>query len=563
MVLSRGDLESIFHTKLSPNRPVRGPYGYAYIPLKEGATPTRQKPFVMHGEKAEAYRKIVEDWIEKGFIERPARLGIEWSSAGMPVSKKSATFPWRGVVDVRGPNSQSRKCNYPLPTIEDVLVKQGKCHIFSKIDLKQAFHQQPLHPDSRPITCTHTPFGIFQWKVNVMGLKNSPIQFQQMMDDRLSPVKDVADAYIDDIIIGTRVEDGENIFEAHDRDVRRVLNLMNEEKLVADPEKCKFFVPEIEFCGHILGNGVRKPSPGRLCAIEKWERPRTITEMRAFLGFTNYHSIYVDNYSKIVARLQDKLKVPREIGKKGSKVKIPWDEEDQKAFEEVKKCLCSKLILQRVNPDKPFVLRVDASQYAVGACLEQLIDEERMPTVEDVRAQKTVPIAFVSRKLTEGQGKWVPREQETYAIIMALQKWQSWIGLQPILVLTDHQALESWAREVLDTPSGPIGRRARWHQILSRFDITVGYVPGRENCIADVLSRWAYPASQAFGDVSKHGSEKDREEVEKIMERERKDEKDCLIVEENTPLPTDGGDGGGIGAASEEGGKSIRTPPLF
>lgn len=126
-------------------------------------------------------------------------------------------------------------------------------------------------------------------------------------------------------------------------------------------------------------------------------------------------------------------------------MRIAWDGEDQKAFYQIKARLCSNLSLQRVNPDKTFVLRVDASGYAIGASLDQLMDEDRMPTVEDVRAKKTVPIAFLSRKLTEGQRKWVPREPETYAIIMALHKWQSWVGLQPILVLTDHQALERWA----------------------------------------------------------------------------------------------------------------------
>ena len=82
-----------------------------------------------------------------------------------------------------------------------------------------------------------------------------------------------------------------------------------------------------------------------------------------------------------------------------------------------------------------------------------------MPTVDDVRAKRTVLVAFMSRKLGRSQRNWVPREQETYAIILALQKWETWIGLQPVLVLTDHQALESWTKEVLDTPSGPIGRR--------------------------------------------------------------------------------------------------------
>ena len=170
-------------------------------------------------------------------------------------------------------------------------------------------------------------------------------------------------------------------------------------------KKCKFIVPEVEFCGHIMGEGTRRPAPGTLRAIEKWEVPRSVSELRAFLGFTNYYAIYIQDYANLVARLQDKLKVPRDIGKKGSKHPISWEAEDQKVFEELKVRLCSKLGLQRVNPDKPFVLRVDASGYAVGACLEQMVDENRMPTVEDVRARKTVPIAFMSRKLTEGQRK--------------------------------------------------------------------------------------------------------------------------------------------------------------
>ncbi len=128
--------------------------------------------------------------------------------------------------------------------------------------------------------------------------------------------------------------------------------------------------------------------------------------------------------------------------------------------------MCLKLILQRVNPDRPFILKVDASRYAVGETLEQLVDEDRKPTAEDVWNKKIVPVAFTSKKLTQGKRNWVSREQETYAIILALKKWESLIGMQTVLVLTDHKSLESWAREVLDTPSGPLGRRSRWHQIF-------------------------------------------------------------------------------------------------
>ena len=144
------------------------------------------------------------------------------------------------------------------------------------------------------------------------------------MDDRMIPVRDIADAYIDDILDGTEVPDGQDAYALHDRDLRRLLELLKEEKLVADINKCKMFVREVEFCGHILGRGVRRPAPGKLMAIEKWERPKNITEMRAFLGFTNYYSTYIKDYANVAAPLQDKLKVPRDVGKKGSRVKITW-----------------------------------------------------------------------------------------------------------------------------------------------------------------------------------------------------------------------------------------------
>ena len=96
--------------------------------------------------------------------------------------------------------------------------------------------------------------------------------------------------------------------------------------------------------------------------------------------------------------------------------------------------------------------------------------------------------------------------------------------------MTDHQSLEAWTKEVLDTPSGPVGRRARWHQIFSKYDLTVGYIPGKENTIADILSRWAYPASQALRDISKHGSTKDKEEMEEFIREEKEDEGKCLWI---------------------------------
>ena len=97
----------------------------------------------------------------------------------------------------------------------------------------------------------------------------------------------------------------------------------------------------------------------------------------------------------------------------------------------------------------------------------------------------------------------------------ALKKWAGWVGLQPVVVTTDHKSLEDWVHEKVDTPSGPAGRRARWHEVLSNFHLSVQYVPGKDNVVADAMSRFAYPACKTFQDVSTHGSEEARREAKK------------------------------------------------
>ena len=102
-----------------------------------------------------------------------------------------------------------------------------------------------------------------------MGLKNGVAIFQRVIEFCLKDVSDVADPYVDDVITGTKGVGGitPEVLRAHDTDIRRVLEALREHKMVADIKKCKFFVKEVEFCGHILGRGRRRPSPGKLMAL--------------------------------------------------------------------------------------------------------------------------------------------------------------------------------------------------------------------------------------------------------------------------------------------------------
>ena len=121
------------------------------------------------------------------------------------------------------------------------------------------------------------------------------------------------------------------------------------------------------------------------------------------------------------------------------------------------------------------LLRVDASEKAVGAVLEQLPNTTDPVTAEDSLQRKTVPVAFMSRKLTPGQTKsWPMSEKEAYSIILALKKWASWIGLQQVVVLSDHKSLEEWAKETMAKPTGPTGRQAHCHELFRHFKVDVG-----------------------------------------------------------------------------------------
>ena len=502
----------VFTSEAPKERPVRGPHGEATIVLKPGTEPVKQRPFQIHGERGDALKGLIAKLIEEGKLEQGVSA---WSSPAFPVPKKTPG-QYRLVVDFRALNDATVNDAHPLPRIEDILQRQGQYKVWSVLDMKDGYHQIPLRKSDRPLTCMSTPLGSYQWTVLVMGLKNGGSIFQRVMEHVLQGMEGV-DIYIDDVIVGTTATTMEGAVKLHDAKLREVCEKLAEYQLIVDPKKVTLFATEVEFCGHVLREGTRSPAPGKLLSIQKWELPRTITQLRGFLGLTNYYSSYVSHYADYAGPLMAKLQVNRIDGKKGSTKPLVWKAEEKVSFERLKRELTQSLELFRVNPDEPFSMRTDASDRAIGAVLEQ----EQMVGEE----MKCVPVGFFSRKLGKSQLNWAPREKETYAIVSALRKWAGWIGMQPITVHTDHRSLEHWVHEKMDTPSGPAGRRARWHETMSKFNLTVQYLPGKDNIVADGLSRYAYPAAGAFQDTSFHGSEEARKEMKAIIEVERREAK--------------------------------------
>lgn len=126
----------------------------------------------------EAWKKLIDQLIEDGKIEE----GIsEWNSPSFPVAKKEAGM-WRLVHDFRALNDATVTDAHPTPLIQPILNKQGKCRVWSVLDMKDGYHQIPLRKEDRHLTCKSTPRGTYQWKVLVMGLKNAGAIFQRVME---------------------------------------------------------------------------------------------------------------------------------------------------------------------------------------------------------------------------------------------------------------------------------------------------------------------------------------------------------------------------------------------
>ena len=306
----------------------------------------RHREFALRGERKEAMEKILSDFIERGWLE-PCHS--EWASPCFVVPRKVAG-EWRLVVDYRGLNAQTQHDSYTLPLIEDMLQKQHRRRIFTVIDLKHGYHQKPLAEEFR--TCTAMPAQL-EWKVMPMDVTNGNAAFRRMLENLLEAVRGCADLFVDDMIIasGDPSMRYEELLEAHERNVTRLLDLLVSHKLTGSSDEATIAVSEVVFAGHVVGNRQRKPIPGKVAAIEHWERPKTVSDLRAYLGFCNYYSGYIKMYAEYAAPMTTMPKGNREETKKGSKEALVWNAESDRAFEEMKQALLSAVGLHLVDPD--------------------------------------------------------------------------------------------------------------------------------------------------------------------------------------------------------------------
>ena len=452
----------VFSDKDAERFPEKRPWDHA-IDLIDNAPPMLNcKTYPLGEGQQKLLDEFIHEHLKKGYIRRS---NSPYASPFFFVKKKDGKQ--RPVQDYRKLNELTVRNTYPLPLIKE-LVRQlvGKIW-FTKFDIRWGYNNVRIKKGDEWKAAFKTNRGLFEPTVMFFGLTNSPATFQTMMDAIFREEIASGDViiYMDDILIAT-----EGDLTHHRNRVTFILKKLQDNDLFLKPEKCQFHKKEVDYLGVIVGKGQVKMDPVKVDSITTWPRPRTVTELRSFLGFGNYYKDFIKDYSKIAKPLHN-LTAGAGRSKSGP---ILLYKDAYEAFTELKRLFTSYPVLRNPDPTKQYILDTDASAYAVGATISQDFKDGRHP------------IAYFSKSLLPAERNYDIYDRELLAIIYAVKAFRYLLlgAQQQFLIRSDHENLKYFK-----SPQKITARQARWQEFLQDYNFKLEHFPGKSNTIADLLSR--------------------------------------------------------------------------
>ena len=424
--------------------------------------PIKSKLRYLTPELTEEMNKQLDAMLEAKVIQ-PSKS--PWGAVPVFVKKKDGG--WRFCLDYRKLNKQMKSDRYPIPLLWQMVQEAAHHRWYVCLDLNWGYWNLPLDPSSREYTGLLTPRGLFEFVVLPFGIKNSPGEFQRMMDCVLQGLKGVV-VYIDDIVIY-----GDDCDEILVRLVA-VFSRLKEKGLFIKLAKTELFKDNVKMLGHIVGLEGILPNPEKVQGIKEARPPKNKSELKSFLGSVSFLRRFIPNCSTLVAPMAQLLK-------KG--VKYEFNEECSKAFRTLKLMMEEQVLLTAPQGNGQIVMVCDASNYGVGAALLQWQEKELML------------LEFASKSLSKTEQNWPTYEKEAFAIRWAVGRFEDYIKTGDVLVLTDHKSLE-WME------SATSGKVRRWALYLQQFNLDIRHISGPNNNIADWLSR-SVPEEDVLGDDEK------------------------------------------------------------
>jgi len=392
---------------------------------------------------------------ERGLL---AEAILKWTKAGIIESTRAfvrcnPTFALkkngsvRVCIDFTPINKVIADLEWPMPRIQDIRFKVAGATLFSRLDLKDAFHRICIPEEHRALAAFSTPFGDFQFNKLPFGHKTGPATFQRFMDYSLRKHSSYVINYIDDILIFSDSD-------KHEQLIRSVLRTLATMRVTINWEKSELRKKTLEFVGIRLSKEGLSPSQ-LICQISDRDVPYTIKDRQSFLGFASYFRDFIPNFSTLANGLypskNDRVKDPDYRGR----IKIL-----------IQACL-SYVTLNHYSDDHPCTLYTDASLYAAGCVL----------------VQQGKVVAIYSKTFTSSQTKYSATDREHLALLLGCERFRVFIQSNKCLtVKTDHRALLNRSDDNL-TP-----RQVRWKYRINVINPRVEYQKGTENP-ADYMSR--------------------------------------------------------------------------
>lgn len=419
------------------------------IDLIPGASLPNRAPYRTNPEETKEIQRQVQELLDKGYVRESL------SPCAVPVilvPKKDGT--WRMCVDCRAINNITIRYRHPIPRLDDMLDELSGAIVFSKVDLRSGYHQIRMKLGDEWKTAFKTKFGLYEWLVMPFGLTNAPSTFMRLMNEVLRAfIGKFVVVYFDDILIYSKSMD------EHVDHMRAVFNALRDARLFGNLEKCTFCTDRVSFLGYVVTPQGIEVDQAKVEAIHGWPMPKTITQVRSFLGLAGFYRRFVKDFSTIAAPLN-------ELTKKG--VHFSWGKVQEHAFNVLKDKLTHAPLLQLPDFNKTFELECDASGIGLGGVL----------------LQEGKPVAYFSEKLSGSVLNYSTYDKELYALVRTLETWQHYLWPKEFVIHSDHESLKHIRSQ------GKLNRRhAKWVEFIESFPYVIKHKKGKENIIADALSR--------------------------------------------------------------------------
>ncbi|WVZ93525.1 hypothetical protein U9M48_039497 [Paspalum notatum var. saurae] len=419
------------------------------IDLIPGASLPNRAAYRTNPEETKEIQRQVQDLLDRGYVRESL------SPCAVPVilvPKKDGS--WRMCVDCRAINNITIRYRHPIPRLDDMLDELSGSIIFSKVDLRSGYHQIRMKLGDEWKTAFKTKFGLYEWLVMPFGLTNAPSTFMRLMNEVLRVfIGQFVVVYFDDILIYSK-----SLHEHMDH-LRAVFDALRAARLFGNIEKCTFCTDRVSFLGYVVTPQGIEVDEAKVQAIRSWPTPTTVSQVRSFHGLAGFYRRFVPNFSTIAAPLN-------ELTKKG--VPFHWGKTQDDAFNLLKDRLTHAPLLQLPDFGKTFELECDASGVGIGGVL----------------MQENKPVAYFSEKLSGPVLNYSTYDKELYALVRSLETWQHYLWPKEFVIHSDHESLKHIRSQL------KLNRRhAKWVEFIESFPYVIKHKKGKDNVIADALSR--------------------------------------------------------------------------